>query len=106
MINPQGLELPMSRTNSMVPKMFEPLRFDCICGKCSAVKKAICPQNVNSENPSQPSCSRSLSGFSFEDHNQNTLMDSLILKLAAIPTHDSEGHYEIFRKISALMLAR
>ena len=28
MINPQWLKLPMSRTNSMVPKMFEPLRFD------------------------------------------------------------------------------
>ena len=30
MINPQWLELPMSRTISMVPKMFEPLKFDCI----------------------------------------------------------------------------
>ena len=30
MINPQWLELPMSRTNfKLVPKMFEPLRFDC-----------------------------------------------------------------------------
>ena len=29
MINLRWLELPTSRTNSMVPKLFEPLRFDC-----------------------------------------------------------------------------
>ena len=29
MINPQWLALPMSRTNSMVPTMFEPLKFVC-----------------------------------------------------------------------------
>ena len=29
MINPQWLELPLSRKISMVPKIFEPLRFDC-----------------------------------------------------------------------------
>ena len=30
MINPHWLELPMSRINFMVPKMFEPLRFYCM----------------------------------------------------------------------------
>ena len=30
MINPQWLELSMSRTFFMVPKMFEPLKFDCV----------------------------------------------------------------------------
>ena len=29
MINPQGLELPMSRIKFMVPKMFEPSMFYC-----------------------------------------------------------------------------
>ena len=31
MINSQWLELLMSRTNFHGPKMFEPLKFDCIC---------------------------------------------------------------------------
>ena len=30
-INPQWLELPLSRTNFMVPNVFEPLKFDCTC---------------------------------------------------------------------------
>ena len=30
MINPQWLELPYLEQISMAPKMFEPLRFDCI----------------------------------------------------------------------------
>ena len=29
LINPQWLELPMSRTSSLVPQMFELLKFDC-----------------------------------------------------------------------------
>ena len=31
MMNPQWLELPMSRKNSMVAKLFETLTFDCMC---------------------------------------------------------------------------
>ena len=30
MINPRWLELSLSRTIFMVPKVFEPLKFDCI----------------------------------------------------------------------------
>ena len=45
-INPHWLELSLSRTNFHGPKVFEPLKFDCICSyewikDCSYVSPAV-----------------------------------------------------------------